>query len=69
MMKTPTITIYEDTNFEWRWRLQAVNGRIIADSGEGYLEKRGAVRAAKSMIKAAFIAVFADKEACDAAAG
>lgn len=22
---------------EWRWRLKAANGRILADSGEGYV--------------------------------
>ena len=25
-----------DAKGEWRWRLKASNGRIIADSGEGY---------------------------------
>lgn len=28
--------VYLDGNREWRWRLKASNGRIIADSGEGY---------------------------------
>jgi len=27
---------YQDTKGEWRWRLKAANGRILADSGEGY---------------------------------
>ena len=27
---------YEDTRGEWRWRLKAANGKIIANSGEGY---------------------------------
>jgi len=27
---------YKDHKGEWRWRLKASNGRIIADSGEGY---------------------------------
>ena len=27
---------YKDKADEWRWRLKADNGRIIADSGEGY---------------------------------
>jgi uncharacterized protein YegP (UPF0339 family) len=27
---------YQDTNRQWRWRLVAANGRIIANSGEGY---------------------------------
>ena len=28
--------IYKDAAGEWRWRLIAANGRIIADSAEGY---------------------------------
>jgi uncharacterized protein len=31
--------IYRDANGEYRWRLRAGNGRIIADSGEGYVRK------------------------------
>ena len=31
-----TYHYYKDTKGEWRWRLKAPNGRIIADSGEGY---------------------------------
>ena len=27
---------YVDSRIEWRWRLKADNGKIIADSGEGY---------------------------------
>jgi uncharacterized protein YegP (UPF0339 family) len=27
---------YKDKADEWRWRLKTKNGRIIADSGEGY---------------------------------
>jgi uncharacterized protein YegP (UPF0339 family) len=30
------IQIYRDTNDEWRWRMKAPNGEVIADSGEGY---------------------------------
>lgn len=33
------IEIYKDDNGEWRWRLKARNGRIVADSGEGYRRK------------------------------
>jgi uncharacterized protein YegP (UPF0339 family) len=29
-------TIYVDTNRQFRWRLQAGNHRIIANSGEAY---------------------------------
>ena len=31
-----TYEYYKDRKDEWRWRLIASNGRIIADSGEGY---------------------------------
>lgn len=38
------ITIYKDDNKEWRWRLRARNGRILADSGEGYKRKAALMR-------------------------
>ncbi len=28
----------------WRWRVQAANGRIVAESGEAYTRKRDAER-------------------------
>jgi uncharacterized protein YegP (UPF0339 family) len=31
-----TYYYYEDDKREWRWRLKAADGRIIADSGQGY---------------------------------
>jgi uncharacterized protein YegP (UPF0339 family) len=31
-----TYYYYKDARGEWRWRLKASNGRILADSGEGY---------------------------------
>lgn len=39
--------IYQDARGEWRWRLKARNGRIVADSGEGYVRQGNAVRAAE----------------------
>lgn len=36
---TPKIKIYKDKSGEWRWTLVAKNGRILADSGEGYKRK------------------------------
>lgn len=38
-----TVTIYRARD-GWRWRAQARNGRIIADSGEAYVSKRNAER-------------------------
>jgi len=28
--------IYKDTTGDWRWNFKAANGRIVADSAEGY---------------------------------
>jgi uncharacterized protein YegP (UPF0339 family) len=36
--------VYQTINGEWRWRLWSRNGRIVADSGEGYKRRRDAVR-------------------------
>ena len=30
------LEIYKDNSGEWRWRLKASNGRIVATGGEGY---------------------------------
>jgi len=37
-MNQPELTFerYQDKVNEWRWRLKAKNGQIIADSSEGY---------------------------------
>jgi uncharacterized protein YegP (UPF0339 family) len=35
-----TYSYYKDAKGEWRWRLKASNGRILADSGEGYTTER-----------------------------
>jgi uncharacterized protein YegP (UPF0339 family) len=32
--------IYKDAQGHWRWRLWAANAKIIADSGEGYNDRR-----------------------------
>ncbi|WP_336328388.1 HVO_2922 family protein [Halovenus sp. HT40] len=34
--------IYEDAAEKWRWRLRHRNGRILADSGQGYASRSGA---------------------------
>jgi uncharacterized protein YegP (UPF0339 family) len=31
--------VYKDAAGEWRWRLVAGNGRLVAESGEGYQHK------------------------------
>jgi uncharacterized protein len=36
--------VYKDSKGEWRWRLIARNGRVLADSGEGYKSKTKVMR-------------------------
>jgi len=31
--------VYQDKRGEWRWRLRAANGKILAVSSEGYVNK------------------------------
>lgn len=46
---TPHFEVFEDKANEWRWRMVASNGRIVADSGEGYSSKSGARRALENV--------------------
>jgi uncharacterized protein len=34
-----TFELFKDRQGQFRWRLRASNGKIIADSGEGYVQK------------------------------
>lgn len=31
------VTIYQDAEGRWRWRLQSANGRVLADSGRAWV--------------------------------
>jgi uncharacterized protein YegP (UPF0339 family) len=50
------IQVYEEASVNagekgtWRWRLRAANGKIIANSGEGYMRKAAALKAANRML-------------------
>jgi uncharacterized protein YegP (UPF0339 family) len=37
--------VYKDNAGEWRWHLKAANGRIVADSGEGYHDRGDCIHA------------------------
>ncbi len=41
---------YQDKAGKWRWRLKARNGRVVADSGQGYSTK-GNAKQAVSMLQ------------------
>lgn len=38
-MARATLNYYTDAGGDWRWRLKAANGRVIATSGESYSAK------------------------------
>lgn len=44
------IKIYKDKSGQWRWRLLARNGKIIADSAEGYRTKSNVTRAINKLM-------------------
>ena len=43
MKRTPKFEVYQDAIDEWRWRLRASNGKIIADGAESYKRKPKAI--------------------------
>ena len=46
------VQVYQDKAGGWRWRLRARNGRIVADSGEGYSSCRKALDAIARLLDA-----------------
>lgn len=53
MAASATFEVFLDNANEWRWRLIATNGNIIADSGEGYQSKQGVKRGIESVKRSA----------------
>ena len=51
-LKRPVIEKIQDVAGEWRWRLRAINGQIIATSGEGYTSKANVERAIDTVVYA-----------------
>ena len=49
-VKHPKFELYEDKGGEYRFRLKAVNGQIVA-TGEGYTSKAGALNGIESVKK------------------
>ena len=41
--------VYQDVRGEWRWRFIAPNGRILADSGEGYKRREACLRGMRTV--------------------
>lgn len=42
------VEVYKDGAGQWRWRRVAGNGRIVADSGEGYANRSDCIEMAHS---------------------
>jgi hypothetical protein len=55
MARKPKWQVYRDVNDEWRFRLVAPNGKIIA-TGESYAEKRSCVGTIKKIQEYAAVA-------------
>jgi len=53
--------LYKDARGEFRWRLVASNGQMIANSGEGYKSKDSAKSGIESVKKNAASAAIEDK--------
>ncbi|AMV38097.1 YegP family protein [Planctomyces sp. SH-PL62] len=53
--------LYRDIAGEFRWRLVASNGRILADSGEGYKNKTDCAAMIESIKQNAVDAAFVDE--------
>jgi uncharacterized protein YegP (UPF0339 family) len=49
MSKTTKFEIYKDKKGHFRWKLLSRNGESVAEGGEGYSEKRGAMTAVKKL--------------------
>jgi hypothetical protein len=62
MTEQPHVEFYIDDSKEYRWRLISSNGRIIADSGEGYVEHDEARAAFRRVVFASNIAWWRLKE-------
>ena len=50
------LSVYADKKGLYRWRLTAPNGKITADSGEGYATRGNAIRAARKLAVIALVA-------------
>lgn len=44
-----TVEIYKDNKKEYRWRITAPNGNIVADSAEGYKNKSDCMEMAQKI--------------------
>lgn len=48
----PKFEVFASRNKQWRWRLRAKNGRVVANSGESYRRKIDCLTSIKLVKKA-----------------
>lgn len=60
-MSDLTFEIFRDRADEFRWRLKASNGKIIAVAGEGYVDKRDCLAGIHSVQSAGQAAAHVDR--------
>ena len=46
---TIDLQVYKDKSKEYRWRIVHKNGKVLADSGEGYARRRNCVNALRNL--------------------
>lgn len=51
------LKIYQDAKKEWRWRMLASNGRILAEGGEGYKKKNSLLKTLRNVFSKPYIFV------------
>jgi len=61
MTKTTVFEVYKDKKGHFRWKLLSRNGDPVAEGGEGYSEKRGAMNAVKKLKDWSTGAIVVDK--------
>jgi predicted secreted protein len=44
-----TLRHYKDSNGEWRWQVISSNGNVVANSGEGYKNRKDCVDIAEKL--------------------
>ncbi len=61
MTKLPKIQIFQDVAGEFRWRIVAGNGEVVASSGEGFRDKTDVLRAVRRARKLMRFATIEEK--------
>lgn len=59
----PCYWVYRDAKREWRWSYYSRNGNIIADSGEGYVNKDDCLRGIEIMKASKDVEIVTDPDA------